>query len=74
MNPTPAELALSQLVDDYRTRCLWYLRPDYYPTTPAARERVLRAIERHGDLGAFQRVAALRSWLSQPSSATSAAS
>jgi hypothetical protein len=22
-----------QLVDKYRTRCLWFLREDFYPTT-----------------------------------------
>lgn len=46
-----------RLVDDYRTRCLWFLRRDYYPQTDAARERVLRLIARHGDLDAFRRVA-----------------
>lgn len=32
---SPAEMAFRELVDDYRTRCLWYLRSDYYPATPA---------------------------------------
>ena len=62
-----------RLVDDYRTRCLWFLREDYYPTTAAECERVLRLIEQHGDLRAFRRVAELRTWLSRRSSETSAA-
>jgi hypothetical protein len=60
------------LVDDYRARCLWFLREDYYPTTVAERERVLRLIEQHGDLQALQQVAEIRAWLSQSSSDTSA--
>ena len=71
---TPAEIAFRKLVDDYRTRCLWYLRSDYYPVTPADQERVLLAIERHGDVAALKRVAALRLWLSQASNATSVSS
>ena len=63
-----------RLVDDYRVRCLWFLRDDYYPATADARERVLRLIERHGDLAAFRRVAEVRTWLSRRSSGTSAAS
>ncbi len=61
------------LVDDYRVRCLWFLRDDYYPASAAECERVLRWIERHGDLPAFRRVAEVRTWLSRRSSATSAA-
>ena len=64
---------VSRLVDDYRLRCLWFLRDDYYPTTVAERERVLRLIEQHGDLPAFRRVAEVRTWLSRRSSGTSAA-
>jgi hypothetical protein len=66
--------AFRQLVDDYRAQCLWYLREDYYPETASARERVLAAIERHGDQQAFRRVAEVRTWLSRTSSATSAGS
>jgi hypothetical protein len=75
MPETPiGEAALRQLVDDYRTRCLWFLKDDYYPVTAAQRERVLAAIERHGDLEAFHRVAALRAWLLQHSNDASVAS
>jgi hypothetical protein len=61
------------LVDEYRARCLWYLREDYYPKTPAEACRVLEAIERHGDVAAFRKAAALRRWLSRNSNAPSAA-
>jgi len=68
------DAAFRRLVDDYRTRCLWFLREDYYPTSAAEREQVLRQVEQHGDLDAFRRVAELRTWLSQRSSETSAGS
>jgi hypothetical protein len=71
---TDATRALTELIDEYRARCLWFLRPDYYPATTEARLRVLRYIERHGDLDAFRRVSLLRQWLSHPSNATSAGS
>jgi hypothetical protein len=61
-------------VDDYRAQCLWFLREDFYPETPEERERVLTVIARHGDLPALRRVAEVRAWLSQRSSATSAGS
>jgi hypothetical protein len=51
---------INRLVDDYRTRCLWYLRPDYYPATDAERLRLLAAIQRCGDRAAHVRAAALR--------------
>jgi hypothetical protein len=64
--------AVRHLVDRHRVRCLWFLRPDYYPTGEREIGRVLDAIERHGDRQAFQEVARLRQWLSQNSSAKSA--
>jgi hypothetical protein len=69
-----AEKAVDALIDEYRTRCLWFLRPDYYPTTTEERLRLLGYIERHGDLQAYRRVSSLRQWLSHRSSATSAGS
>ena len=66
--------AVNRLVDEHRVRCLWFLRPDYYPSTPAERLRVLGHIERHGDREAFRQAAALRRWLSPHSSAPSAGS
>jgi hypothetical protein len=72
--PGDLEQQFNRLVDEYRSRCLWFLRPDYYPTSDEDRLRVLGYIERHGDRAAFQRAAAARRWLSQGSSARSAAS
>jgi len=69
---TAAELR--RLVEAYRSRCLWFLRQDYYPATRSEILTVLRHIERHGDHEGFKRAAALRQWLSPPSSATSAGS
>jgi hypothetical protein len=63
-----------ELVDQYRDRCLWFLRRDYYPSTPEQAERVLRYIELHGDREAFRRAATLRRWLLQTISAPSAGS
>jgi len=71
---TAVHTELRALVDDYRDRCLWFLRRDYYPTTIAETQRVLDAIQRHGDREAFRRAARVRLWLSQPSSATSVGS
>jgi hypothetical protein len=71
--PATAE-AVDRLVDEYRVRCLWFLRPDYYPSTLEEQLRVLEYIERHGDREAFRRAATLKRWLSLPSSAPSAVS
>jgi hypothetical protein len=76
--PRPDERTLAEevdrLIDEQRIACLWFLRPDYRPTTTEQRILVLRQIERHGDLAAFRRAATLRRWLSQTSSAASAES
>jgi hypothetical protein len=66
--------AVNRLVDEYRHRCLWFLREDYYPTTDDQRLRVLGWIERYGDVAAYRRAAEVRRWLSRTSSAPSAAS
>ena len=66
------EAAVDTLVDEYRLRCLWFLRADYRPTSDEERLRVLREIEKHGDREAFRRAAGLRAWLSLTSSAASA--
>jgi hypothetical protein len=65
---------LRALVDEYRDRCLWFLRSDYYPATVEEGLRVIAAIERHGDRAAFQKAGEVRRWLSPPSNATSAGS
>jgi hypothetical protein len=74
--PDEAEIAarIDRLVDQQRLRCLWFLRPDYYPATTEERLRVLGQIERRGDLAAFRTAATLRRWLSPTSSAASAGS
>jgi hypothetical protein len=69
-----AAQAVNRLVDEYRRRCLWFLRDDYYPATHEERLRVLAYIGRHGDLSAFRRAAAVRQWLLQSSSEVSAGS
>lgn len=76
MAHAPADVVqeINRLVDEYRTRCLWFLRPGYYPASDEERQRILGYIERHGDRAAFQRAAAVRRWLSHTSSARSAAS
>jgi hypothetical protein len=50
---TSREWEIDPLVDEYRSRCLWFLRPGYYPATDADRLRILGYIERHGDRAAF---------------------
>lgn len=70
---TAAE-AVNRLIDEYRVRCLWFLRPDYYPSTLEEQLQVLGYIERHGDREAFRRAATLKRWLSPNSSAPSAGS
>lgn len=64
---------VNALVDEYRTRCLWFLREDYYPQSASEACRVLEQIERHGDVAAFKKAAPLRQWLSRNSNAASAA-
>lgn len=72
---TPAEAeSLRRLVDEYRVRCLWFLREGYYPETTTEASRVLDAIERYGDADAFRRVGAVKRWLSASTSETSAGS
>lgn len=75
-SPEPAQLRaeLAQLIDEMRARCLWFLRPDYYPQSDEEIDRTLRAIERSGDQSAFRRARKLRQWLSPISSAKSASS
>jgi hypothetical protein len=74
VEPTSPEMEFRRLVDDYRARCLWFLREDYYPETAPERERILSLIAQHGDQQAFRRVAEVRTWLSRGSSERSAGS
>ncbi len=61
------------LTEQYRAQCLWFLRADYSPGNVADACQALDYIQRHGDLEAFRRAGELRTWLSQISSAASAA-
>ena len=66
--------SIIQFVEKNRAQCLWFLRPDYLPTTDADRRRVLDLIERYGDRAAYVRAEELKSWLSPDSKATSSSS
>jgi hypothetical protein len=72
----PARIAeaVARLVDDYRDRCLWFLRSDYRPSGRAEILRVLDYVERYGDRDGFKRAAEIRRWLSRSSSDSSAVS
>lgn len=74
MDPRRLESLVNALVDEYRHRCLWFLRSDFYPSTDEERLRVLDDIQRHGDLAAFRRAAEVRRWFSPTSNERSAAS
>jgi len=65
-------LAVDQLVDECRARCLWYLRPDYHPGTDQERIAVLEAIQERCSLAEFKRAGVLKAWLSRRSSDASA--
>ena len=52
--------AVDALVDEYRARCLWWMRQDFYPRTVTERMRALDAIQRLGDVEGFRRAGALR--------------
>jgi hypothetical protein len=68
------EAEVRSLVDAYRERCLWFIRPDDYPSNPEEILRVLRWIRARADREAFQRAGKIEEWLSRTSSETSAAS
>ena len=75
MTPDPAfEAQVRSLVDQYWERCLWFLRTDYYPSTPEEILRVLRWIRARGDKEAFLSAGRIKEWLSQTSNETSVAS
>jgi hypothetical protein len=74
MDAQAVRSALHALIDQYRTRCLWFLRVDFYPETLPEQLRVLSLVERHGDVEGFRRAKELRKWLSRPSNEVSASS
>ena len=63
--------AVQEIVEDYRDRCLWFLRRDFVPRTDEEALRVLELIERYGDRAGFERAQRLREWLRLPTSAES---
>jgi hypothetical protein len=66
-NPINYTEAIRELVDEYRDRCLWFQRPDYYPETPEEILRAIELIERYGDRAAYKRAETIRAWLTQSS-------
>ena len=71
-----ADLArrVDEFIDECRSACLWYQRPDYYPRTRADRLRVLDAIQRHADRDTFIKAGRLKRCLSPGSNDASAGS
>ncbi len=65
---------IDEFIEEHRSSCLWFVRPDYRPSSSEDRIRALEQIERHGDLDAFRRAATLKRWLLQISSDASASS
>ena len=62
---------VAKLVEDYRARCLWFLREDYVPVTPEEIGQTLELIERYGDRAGYLRAEELKRWLLRDSSAMS---
>lgn len=63
---------IKQLMDRYRSQCLWFLKTDIVPNDPDSALRILAYIERYGDRNAYEEVKRLRKCLLQNSSAISA--
>lgn len=70
LDPVIAEV--DQLIEEYRDRCLWFLRLDYRPATREECLRALGYIERYGDLEGYRRAGRLKRWLLRSSSESSA--
>lgn len=62
---------VKQLIDEYRSQCLWFLNDNFYPSEPSRLLSTLNYIEQHGNLKAFQRSRQLKQWLLQNSKKTS---
>ncbi|HRU71842.1 MAG TPA: hypothetical protein P5111_12275 [Kiritimatiellia bacterium] len=60
---------LIALLEKYRERCLWFVRPDYVPASREEWLHTLDLIERYGDMNAFKHVNEAREWLLHPSKA-----
>jgi len=57
---TKGAAAAAVLVEEYRDRCLWFLRKDYVPETRDEILRVLELIERYGDRSGYRRAEEIR--------------
>lgn len=57
------ESGMARLVEDYRAQCLWFLRPDYMPTSREDVLKTLALIERYGDRAGYQRAEEIKVWL-----------
>ncbi len=60
-----------QLIEKNRSRCLWFLRKDYYPADTDRLIHTLQYVKQHGDRQTFQKAGKLIQWLLQSSSRTS---
>jgi hypothetical protein len=60
---TDVQQKLAELVEEYRDRCLWFLRADYMPETPEEARRVLDLIERYGDRAGYRRAEEIKACL-----------
>jgi hypothetical protein len=56
---------LNSLILRYRDTCLWFMRDDVRPMSPADAIGILRLIEKHGDMEAFIEARQLKEWLSR---------
>jgi hypothetical protein len=63
MEALAASNAVNRMVDEFRARCFWSARSDYYPLGLDQQVKALVTIQRHGDLATFRRASALRQWL-----------
>jgi len=70
--PDEINTQLAELIERYRSRCLWFLAEDFVPDTPEQAMRVLEYIERYGDRDGFVQARRLKQWLSQSINAASA--
>jgi hypothetical protein len=52
-----------ELIEEYRDRCLWFLRPDYVPDNAEELRSVLSLIERYGDQEGYRRAEELKACL-----------
>lgn len=63
---------VNALIDQYRTRCLWFIKEDYYPAGREDTLKILDYIKRYGDREAFHQASTLATWLSPHSNEPSA--